>query len=392
MGGVMSTEDRGYPTRAERRDPAETRNQPQAPYRVQSGYSQSRQLRQAPRGHPPAHHDGHPSRYESGQMPRQALAERPATLQPAEPEPARRESRRIRRRTWPQVTGGALIAGACVAAAVWYVPHVMADYRRIVTGTVSSSGVIALNFAVSGQIGKMNVHLDQAVRRGQVLAAEYAPNADSVVTADKAAIAAEQAKITQLKASAAADPANASADDAQLAAALAQLASDKAQLASDRLKVADTEIIAPSGGIVVAANGQPGETVTSVGIRSYASDSRQQSTTQGPQFSLLPEGPQPVRRDAAAVASLPVIALRVSTAWQVIALIPEDSVSEVKPGQKVTIDVPTARIADLAGQVQQLIPTPVSTAQGLFYQAVITVTGRTAAAPMNGMAADIQLG
>ena len=54
--------------------------------------------------------------------------------------------------------------------------------------------------------------------------------------------------------------------------------------------------------------------------------------------------------------------------------------------------MPTARITNLAGQVQQLIPTPVSTTQGLFYQAVITVTGRATAVPMNGMAADIRLG
>ena len=81
-----------------------------------------------------------------------------------------------------------------------------------------------------------------------------------------------------------------------------------------------------------------------------------------------------------------------STAWQVIALIPEGSVSGVKAGRKVTISVPTARITDLAGQVQQLIPTPVPTAKGLFYQAVITVTGRAGDVPMNGMAADIQLG
>jgi hypothetical protein len=185
----MSTEDRGYPTRAERRYPAETRNQPQRPYRVQSGYSPSRQLSQASHGHPSAYQADYPSRHESGQMPRRA--------------------RRIRRRTWPQAVGGALIAGSCVVAAVWYVPHVMADARKVITGTVSSSGVIALNFAASGQIGKMNVRLNQLVRRGQVLAAEYAPNADSVVTADKAAIAAQQAKIAQLKAAAAADPANA---------------------------------------------------------------------------------------------------------------------------------------------------------------------------------------
>src|SRR5580704_7227510 len=209
MGGVMSTEDRGYPTRAERRRPVETRNQPQQPYRVQSGYSPSRQLSQASRGQPSAYQADYPSRYESGQMPLRAPAASPAMSRPAEPAPGGRRARRIRRRTWPQAVGGALIAGCCVVAAVWYVPHVMADARKVITGTVSSSGVIALNFAVSGQVGKMNVRLNQVVRRGQVLAAEYAPNADSVVTADKAAIAAEQAKIAQLKATAAADPANA---------------------------------------------------------------------------------------------------------------------------------------------------------------------------------------
>jgi multidrug resistance efflux pump len=238
----------------------------------------------------------------------------------------------------------------------------------------------------------VNVHLDQAVRKGEVLAVEYAPNADSIVAADKAAIAAEQAKIAQLRATATADPANASVDNAELAAARAQLASDQAQLATDRLKVAAMEIVAPSSGIVVAANGQPGQTVTSAGIRTYATDSQQGATVQGPQFSLLPEGPQPVRRGASTGTSLPVVALRVSATWQVVALIPEGSVSGVKTGRKVTIIVPTAGIADVPGQVQQVIPTPVSTPQGVFYQAVITVTGHAANVPINGMAADIKLG
>jgi multidrug resistance efflux pump len=297
-----------------------------------------------------------------------------------------------RRRTWPQLAGGVLIAGACLASVAWYVPRVMADDRRIMTGTVSSSGVVALNFAAPGEISKINVHLNQVVRKGDVLAIEYAPNADSIVAADKAAVAAEQAKIAQLRAAAAADPANAAVDNAEMAAARAQLASDEAQLATDRLKVAATEIVAPSSGVVVAANGQPGETVTTSGIRNYTSDSRQESTTQGPQFSLLPEGPQTVRRNGTAGSSLPVIALRVSDAWQVVALVPEGSVAGIKAGQKVTIAVPTARITGVTGQVEQVIPTPVSTVQGLYYQAVITVTGRAPNVPMNGMAADIQLG
>ena len=161
---------------------------------------------------------------------------------------AHQQPRRIRRRTWPQLVGGVLIAGACVATAAWYVPRVMADDRLVITGTVASSGVVALNFAASGQIGRLNVHLNQEVRKGEVLAVEYAPNADSIVAADKAAIAAEKAKITQLQSAEKTDPANTSVDNADIAAARAQLASDKAQLATDRLKVTATEIVAPSAG------------------------------------------------------------------------------------------------------------------------------------------------
>ena len=100
-----------------------------------------------------------------------------------------------------------LIAGACVFSAAWYVPHVMSDDHRLLTGTVTSTGVIALNFTGSGEINKVNVRLDQPVRKGEVLATEYAPNADSIVAADKATITAEQAKMAELRAAEAADPA-----------------------------------------------------------------------------------------------------------------------------------------------------------------------------------------
>jgi multidrug resistance efflux pump len=106
---------------------------------------------------------------------------------------------------------------------------------------------------------------------------------------------------------------------------------------------------------------------------------------------LLPEGPQPAGRAAASGSSLPVIALRVSTAWQAVALIPENSVSGIKTGEQVTISVPAAGITSVAGRVEQVISTPVDTAQGVFYQAVITITGRAANVPVNGMAADIRL-
>src|ERR1700728_372394 len=162
----------------------------------------------------------------------------------------------IRRpRTWPQRIGGILIAGACVVSAAWYVPRVINDDRQLLTGTVTSSGVIALNFTDSGQISKVDVRLNQLVRKGQVLAVEYDPNADNVLSADKETIFAEQAKMAELRAAEAAAPASPAADSAQLAADKAELAVDQAQLATDRMKIAATQIVAPSDGTIVAANG-----------------------------------------------------------------------------------------------------------------------------------------
>jgi hypothetical protein len=158
------------------------------------------------------------------------------------------------------------------------------------------------------------------------------------------------------------------------------------------MRIAATEIVAPSDGTVVAANGQPGETVTSSGIRDYTTDSGRTSASQRPAFSLLPEGPQSVRADSAGESALPVIALRVSTSWQVVALIPEGSAWTIRPGMAVKISVPAVHITGVRGQVDEVLSTPVSTAQGIFYQAVVAITGSTESLPLSGMAADVQLG
>ena len=385
-GTGMDTPDTNYWTADETSRAEQGFRPPQRPYQAPGEYTVSQRPYQAPGRYPPSS--------ASRQVSRSFPATPSVSLQPADHMRGQRRGQVwIRRRqTWPQRVGGLLIAGACVASVAWYVPRVVSDDRQLLTGTVTSSGVIPLNFAVSGEIGKVNVHLDQLVRKGQVLAAEYAPNVNSVVAADKAAIAAEKAKMAELRAAEAADPAAAAGDNAQLGAENAQLALDEAQLAADQVKVAATEIVAPSSGIVIAANGQPGETVTSAGIRNYFADSQQAPTAQGPEFSLLPEGPQSVHPTSARGFTLPMIALRVSTSWQVVALIPEDSISRIKSGQDVTISVPAAHITAVQDRITEVLPTPTSTSDGVFYQAVVTITGHATSLPLNGMTAEIKLG
>ena len=190
------------------------------------------------------------------------------------------------RHSRPQRIGGFVIAAACLAAAIWYVPRVISNDSHQLTGTVTSSGVVSLNFTKAGYLASVPVRAGQSVHKGQTLATEYAPATSSLLTADKAAISSDQARLAQLKAVPVAD------QTAEVAAANAQLAKDEATLASDKVNAEATQIVAPSAGTVIAVNGQPGETVSATGLKVGSSSNQTAQTSQAPLFSLLPEGPQ----------------------------------------------------------------------------------------------------
>jgi multidrug efflux pump subunit AcrA (membrane-fusion protein) len=301
------------------------------------------------------------------------------------PDQSRQDQQPTRRHiTGPQRVAAALIAGACVFGAAWYVPRIAAADGSSLSGTVTSTGVVYLNFSSSGQLATITASVGEKVSKGQLLATEVAPAAAAVLAADRAAITADKSEL----AAALSGGTTAAAD-----AARAQLARDKGQLAIDRADAAGTRIVAPSAGTVVAVNGQAGETADADGVRDYSSAAQGTALTQRPLFSLFPEGPQSsVTADGSgSVVSLPVIALRTSNIWQVSALVPEASVAHVRTGEVVTIDVPAAGITGIAGRVQELLATPVVTSQGTGYQAVVTVLDQRQDAPPNGMAADVEL-
>jgi multidrug efflux pump subunit AcrA (membrane-fusion protein) len=297
----------------------------------------------------------------------------------------RRAVRRRRHMTPGQRIGGLLLAVGCAGAAAWYVPSIVAADEHSLTGTVTSTGVVDLNFARAGQIEKIDVHLGQQVNRGETLASEFAPADQAVIRADKAAIAAQRAKLAELKAS------PGPGQQAAGAAATARLDKNQAQLDTDLANLIGTRIVAAEAGTVVAVNGEPGELVSSLGIRDYSSDSGTAAVGVQPEFSLLPEGPQSSIKATGAQSELPVVALRVSNSWEVVILIPESSISTVKAGEAVTISVPSAGISGLRGVIEEILPSPESTAQGVAYQAVVTVPGDQPRAPLSGMSANVDL-
>jgi multidrug resistance efflux pump len=151
-----------------------------------------------------------------------------------------------------------------------------------------------------------------------------------------------------------------------------------------------TQIVAPASGDVVAVNGQPGEAVTSAGVRSYSAPPP--ASGQQPSFSLLPEGPVPSMKSNSSASAQPLISLRTSADWQVKMLLPESSISAIRPGLDVTVSVPAAGLNGIHGYVQELLPTPVTTSSGVAYQAVVHVLGQQRTVPLSGMTANVQLG
>jgi len=277
-----------------------------------------------------------------------------------------------------------LIAVACIFGATWYVPRIAAADGSSLSGAVTSDGIIYLNFSSPGQLATMAARVGQNVSKGQLLATEAAPAVAAVLAAARAAITADKSELAAAQSAGTA---------ATIDAAQAQLARDQGQLAVDRADTAGTRIVAPSAGTVVAVNGQPGEIADADGIRDYSTQPQGTAITQPPLFSLFPDAPQSsvASNGSASGVSLPVIALRTSTAWQVIVLVPESSVAQVRTGETVSIAVPAADLTGIPGRVQELLATPVATSQGIDYEALITVTGRPQDSPPSGMAADVQL-
>jgi multidrug efflux pump subunit AcrA (membrane-fusion protein) len=302
-----------------------------------------------------------------------------------ETEPAAGSQRLRLRHSWQQVAGGLILAVACVVAAAWYVPRVLTSDSRLLTGSVVSSGVVTLNFTSAGEINRIGVRAGQRVRKGQVLASEYAPAVSSVLSADDAAIIADKTQLTEMRLR------TSGATPSEVSAAGAHLKLDQAQLATDKVRLASSRIVAPASGVVIAANGQVGEAVTPSGIRDYASTTAHPQQAQRPLFSLLPEGPQSGGHVSASASSLPVVALRTSSSWQVAALVSEDDVSNLSPGERVTISVPAAQITGVPGRISEVLSDPVSTSQGDEYQALVTVVGHVARLPLAGMAVDVRL-
>jgi multidrug efflux pump subunit AcrA (membrane-fusion protein) len=292
------------------------------------------------------------------------------------------------RRRWPsrqttvgQRTGGLLIAVACLLSCGWYVQRIARADGTVITGAVTSSGVVDLNFASSGVVATVLVHVGEHVRKGQLLATETAPDATAIGAADAAAVAADRQQLAAQTGTA-----------ASVASDRAQLARDQARLAADQEAIAQTRIVAPATGIINAVDAQPGQIAEPAGVRAYLGQGQPAPVAPPPRFSLLPQDPQVSSKSGVTgSATLPVIQLRTSGSWAVLMLVPQSSAAAVRAGLAVTVSVPAAGLTGVAGSISEVLATPVTTSDGVMYEAVVAVAGHQAAPPLAGMTANVTL-
>jgi multidrug efflux pump subunit AcrA (membrane-fusion protein) len=318
----------------------------------------------------------------------QRVIARPAAA-PARPAPAR-PAQRARaagsRRRWPtrQTSGsqralGLILAVACALTCCWYVQQIARADRDVITGSVTSTGVLELNFGTPGVVATVLARVGEHVRKGQLLATEVAPGELAVEAADKAAVAADKEQLGVQAGTA-----------ASVAADKAQLARDEAKLAADEETIALSRIVAPTAGIVTAVDAQPGQAAAPAGVRDYVG--QPSPVAAPPLFSLLPESPQAGSKSGVTgSATLPVIQMRTSRSWEVLVLVPEGLAASVRPGQPVRVSVPADGLGAVPGDVQEMLATPVSTSEGDMYEAIVTVRRHWSDPPLDGMTADVTL-
>jgi multidrug efflux pump subunit AcrA (membrane-fusion protein) len=253
----------------------------------------------------------------------------------------------------------------------------------VLTGSVTSTGVVDLNFATAGVVANVLVHVGERVRKGETLASEAAPGAAATANAEEEAVPDERGKL------------DAQTGAVSVAGDRAQLARDEARLAADDQTIAARRIVAPAAGTVTAVDAQPGQTAAPAGIREYVGDPAPVSAR--PLFSLLPLSPQvSAKSGVSGSATLPMIQLQVSGSWEVLVLVPESTAPSVRAGEAVHVSVPEAGIAGVPGIVQEVLAAPVATADGDMYEAVVTVSGHCcsdhgADPPLDGMTANVTL-
>lgn len=280
---------------------------------------------------------------------------------------------------------------AVIAVALGAVASVL-GYRAVTgqpgnfSGQVTPAHAYYLNFANNAAIQTVNVRPGQTVKAGTVLATQNGSVEKARLSADDATVKADQAALSQDQAMQQAG----TATPATVAQARASLANAQAQLAADQSAVGQSEIVAPATGVVADVTGAAGDVAGPSGVRGYSGPAAEPGTGQNSGFKFFVGGSSSTAGAGSSSASgFQSFITLYTQPLTVTAQIPQQDLPGVHVGQRAALRFPTLS-KPVSGTVELIIGTPVRSANGTFYDVVISI-GADQADMTPGMTVDVTL-
>jgi multidrug resistance efflux pump len=257
------------------------------------------------------------------------------------------------------------------------------------SAAVVPANVVQLNFAQAGPLAAILVTPGERVRAGEVLARQDDTTLLLSVDESKLAVSADKARLAYLRTlDSAAPPSRKPIVAEEISQTISSLAEARLSLAIAHARLEATFIRSPIDGTVLRTAGTPGELVGQDGVRNSlltdpslpaSSVFRLFPTTSGASTDLSTQ-------------SEPVISLVSGRRWQLIAAVPEGTITSVHPGMVATFRFATLGGVSVPAVVRHVVDVPFEVDGQISYEVLLQPKSRLPAGVLPGMSGNLSLG
>ncbi|MGO9558153.1 MAG: hypothetical protein ACLPQS_01350 [Acidimicrobiales bacterium] len=278
-----------------------------------------------------------------------------------------------------------VLAAAGLIVAVAFTVRAVDESGTGYAAAVYPSETLQLDFSGTAPIGHIYVHPGEHVNAGQILAVQDPPGLTGLVALADAAVLADEKRVAILQL---ATPGKAAASDQrEVAGADAALATARYQLAEDQERLAQSALRAPAAGTVQAVDGAPGDLAGPSGVRATGS----QPPVPNSEESGLSPAKGSVARGIPASGSDAVVTIRVGESWEVLARVPQASVSAVHPGLRGTFTFAALGGRTLPCTVVSVSSSPSDAGGQVAYEVILSVRSGLGRDVLPGMSGTLTL-
>jgi ABC-type lipoprotein export system ATPase subunit/multidrug efflux pump subunit AcrA (membrane-fusion protein) len=245
--------------------------------------------------------------------------------------------------------------------------------QGVVSTSITASGTIAplqevdASFGASGTIATVNVALGATVTQGEVLGTLQTADLSTAVTNAKTSLSHDEIILgddrTSLANAEASPGGNVTQAQQQVYSQEDTVANAQTALTTAEENLADATLTAPIAGLVVAVNGQVGDTASGTNTSSGSSSSGNSGTGTGTGSN-----------SGSSASSSAFMTIADVSKFTVTAAIAEADIADVKVGQAATVSFPAITGASSKATVTAIAPTGTTSNSIVTYATTITLT------------------